>query len=307
MAFAAAAAAAAASPDDADRATVAFPHAVSAHVHVNPTAASAQTLYRLPREPDGIGTLSPALGSPPARAGARPYVIAYAVAVGRGRWLALAAGAVAALAGPASASASSDAASTRAYLEANLSGARIAAAHIGPARAAINGVLAHVRQSCPLAAAESPQDPESTQLSNEVIGAMVTTALHVDLPALRHFVRATQALRWSSAAVTRQVHQYVSQVSTMGSLPEPDVCADVRAWAVSGYKTLPASTLSFSPRFMASWVALAEIPEALGRFIGASLRPLVQQAAGFASELSEFEVHEVENWGRIMDALGLHP
>jgi hypothetical protein len=211
------------------------------------------------------------------------------------------------LAAPSCAFASPNAAATRAYLLANLRGVRIAAAHIEPARVAIDGVLAHVRQNCPLAAAESPQDPESTQLSNEVIGSMVTTALHVDLPPLKQFVHATQSLRWSSGALTREVHEYVSKVNTMGSLAEPDVCGDVRAWAASSYKTLPATTLAFSPRFMGSWVALGNIPEGLNRFIGASLRPLVVQAERYESELSEFEVHEVENWGHIMNALGLHP
>jgi hypothetical protein len=226
--------------------------------------------------------------------------------VGRGRWLVLAATAAVALGAPSCALAS-DASATRAYVKANLELARIAAAHIAPARAAIDGVLAHVRQACPMAAAESPQDPESTELSNEVIGAMVTTALHVDLPPLKKFVRATASLRWSSGRLTREVHEYASKVNTMGSLPEPDLCGDVHAWAASSFKALPAKTLSFSPRFMASWVALGEIPEDMRRFIGGSLDPLARQTARYESELSEFEVHEVATWGRIMNTLGLHP
>ena len=228
------------------------------------------------------------------------------VAVGRGRWLVLAATVAVALSAPSCAVAS-DASATRAYVKANLELARIAAAHIEPARAAIDGVLAHVRQTCPMAAAASPQDAESTQLSNEVIGAMVTTALHVDLPPLKKFVRAIGSLRWSSGRLTREVHEYAAKVNVMGSLPEPDLCGDVRAWAASSFTTLPASNRAFAPRFMASWVALGEIPEDMRRFIGGSLRGLAQQTARYESELSEFEVHEVENWGRIMNTLGLHP
>jgi hypothetical protein len=216
--------------------------------------------------------------------------------------------AVGALAAPATAhAAGGDAAATQRYLAENLKLVRIAVAHIPAAKAAIDGVLSHVRSHCPGAAAESPQDPESTQLSNEVIGAMVTSALHVDLPDLRKFVRVDTGLRWSSSGLTRTVREYVSKVATMGGLAIPDVCADVRAWAASGFRTLPAATLSFSPRFMESWVALGEVPAGLSRFISGGQRGLVNAASRLESQLSEFEANEVENWGRIMNTLGLHP
>jgi hypothetical protein len=219
----------------------------------------------------------------------------------------LGAAAVALAAPVCAAGAGRDSAATQRYLTANLKLARIAVAHIPQARAAINGVLAHVRSACPGAAAESPQDPESTQMSNEVIGAMVTTALHVDLPPLRSFVGEVSGLRWSSASVTREVREYARDVRVMSSLAEPDLCGDVRAWAASGFHTLPATTLAFSPRFMESWVALAQVPDGMSRFVRGGQHGLLRAAATLESELAEFEANEVENWGRIMNTLGVHP
>ncbi len=214
---------------------------------------------------------------------------------------ALAAGAHPALA------AGGDTGATQAYLQADLRLVQAGASHIPPAKAAIDGVLARVRRECPLAAAAGPQDPQSTQLSNEVIGAMVTAAVGVDPGAGRQFVSAVRSLRWHSGSLTRAVHAYAAKVQTILSLPQPNICADVRSWAATGFTTLPASTLSFSPRFMEAWVAIGEQPAGLARSESAAARALARQAAMHEAQISEFEVHEVETWGRIMNALGLSP
>lgn len=215
---------------------------------------------------------------------------------------------VGATAAPAPAlAASGDAAATKAYLSADLRLAQTAASHIAIGRAAIDGVLGHVRSACPRAAAESPQDPESTELSNEVIGAMVTSAIRRDLPSIQAFVRATSSLRWSSRPLTTAVHEYVTKVRQLSTLAQPDLCADVRAWAVSGFRSLPASTRAFAPKFMDSWVALGEIPAGMARYETAQVRASARQAERSESQLSEFEVHEVETWGTIMNALALSP
>ena len=200
-----------------------------------------------------------------------------------------------------------NAAATQAYLQADLRLTRTAAGKIPAAKAAIDGVLAHVRHECPAAASESPQNPQSTQLSNEVIGAMVTAAIAVDPAAGRAFVRAVHPLRWSNASLTSAVRGYAAKIQTLLSLPQPNVCADVHSWAASGYRTLPANTLSFSPRFMAAWVAVGEQPAGLASFENPAARATARQAAQREEQISEFEVHEVETWGTIMNALELSP
>jgi hypothetical protein len=208
---------------------------------------------------------------------------------------------------PASASAASDTAGTQAYIQADYMLATTAASNIHRSESAIFGVLARVRRRCPLAAAASPQNPQSTQLSNEVIGAMVTGAIASDIPAIRRFVSAVGHLRWSSRGLTSEVKTYVSQLRTLSSLSQPDVCADVRSWAASGYRTVPAATVAFDGRFMPSWVALGELPPGLARFESGAARSLAHRAELREGQLSEFEVRRVETWGEIMNALDLSP
>jgi hypothetical protein len=93
----------------------------------------------------------------------------------------------------------------------------------------------------------------------------------------------------------------------MASLPVPALCADVRSWVASGYKTLPASTTSFSPRFINAWVAVGMLPPGLARFEGASERALAARVTRLESALADFEAREVETWGDIMTTLGLNP
>jgi hypothetical protein len=207
---------------------------------------------------------------------------------------------------PASAAAS-DASSTHAYVRANYRLVQTAARKIPSGEAAIASLLRRIRQECPGAASAGPQNSQSTQLSNEVIGAMVTTAMDSDLPSIRQFIHAAGGLRWSSGSLTRAVRSYVGKLKTLISLHPPDVCADIRSWAASGYQQLPAATTAFDARFMPSWVALGELPAGLSRHESAADRSLARTSGQRESRLGDFEAREVENWGRIMNALELYP
>ncbi len=201
----------------------------------------------------------------------------------------------------------SNAAATRAYIQANYRLVQTAASRISVGNREINAAAAKVRGECLLGAAGSPQDSESTQLSNEVIGLMVTAAFHDDLASIHEFVRAAAPLHWSSHSLTATIQGYVSKLKTLASLPEPPLCADVRSWAASGFHSLTADTLAFSPRFMGAWVALGELPAGLSRYEGPEQRALSARAAVREEALSEFEASEVEVWGGIMNSLELHP
>ena len=135
----------------------------------------------------------------------------------------------------------SDASGTQRYIAANYTLVRTARSYLRRAEAAPLKVLAQVKRDCPLAAANSPQDPQSTQLSDEVIGAMVLTAYHLDVPELWRFVAAVMPLRWSNARLTNTLRGYARKLKVLATLAPPDICADIRAWVASGYKTLPPS------------------------------------------------------------------
>jgi hypothetical protein len=223
------------------------------------------------------------------------------------RCLAAGFGSLALVLGGASGASASDSSATAAYVRANYALVRTGHANIHASVTGYRGVLSQVRSGCPRGAAESPQDPQSTELSNEVIGAMVLSAGKPDRPAIRSYLRAVAALRWSSAAVTRAVAGYASSLSKLYSLSVPNLCADIAAWKATQFKSLPASTLSFDRVFYPNWVALGLLPSGLARFESPQDRQLADASARFEYQLTDVEAQAVETWGQIMNELVLNP
>ncbi len=212
------------------------------------------------------------------------------------------------IAGPSSALASSgDAAATHAYLEANLALMKYADAHIPQAGSAISGLARQVRGECPLAAAESPQNLESEQLSNEVIGTIVTTVVRAGLGEARTFVRSVARLHWSNRGLTHTIQSYASKVKVLTKLAVPHLCADVKSWTASGFKTLPASTVAFDKVFMPAWVGAGELPKSLKPYVSTGDGSLVRETVRLEERWEDFEAREVESWVAIMNALVLEP
>lgn len=226
--------------------------------------------------------------------------------VGRPLFLLLAALAAGALS-PAAAAAQSDAASTRAYVQADYALARYGASHIGRARTTLHQVLRQVEGECPQAAAGSPQDSDSTEVSEEVIGTMVTSIYRSDVQAIDAFVRSTQHLRWGSRSVTNAVRSYVGKLKVMGSLTVPRLCADVRAWAAAGYATLPADTLHFDAQFEPNWVSLGELPPQLVSAAPHEDASLIGRSKALEQQIAEFEAEAAETWRELMNALDVEP
>lgn len=201
----------------------------------------------------------------------------------------------------------SDASVTESYLRANLALVSAGHQHLSTSVAAYHGVLAQVRRDCPQAAAKSPQNPESTQLSNEVIGTMVIAAGKPDLGAIATYLRTVRGMRWSSSSVTHAVSSYAAMLGKLYRLRAPDLCADVRSWVATGFTALPASTVGFVKVFYPNWVALGLLPPGLARFESGSSRSLARRADAFERQLTDAEAQAVETWGSIMDELLLNP
>ncbi len=209
---------------------------------------------------------------------------------------------------PASALAdAANATATQSYLQANYTLMRYFASHIPAARAELAGVLAGVRRECPGVATGSPQNADSEQLSNEVIGTLVTTVAQRNLPPIQTAIRAAEHLRWSNGALTRAVQAYVAKGKALASLAVPHLCADVKAWVAGDYQTLPASNTSFAPRFMSVWVAPGYLPAALSAYETAADRALAQRTVRLEEQWEEFEAYEVSTYGNVMNALVLQP
>jgi len=210
----------------------------------------------------------------------------------------------------ASASASSqNAASTQSYIQANYTLVRAGTAKLGVVRVALRNTQARIEGECDNAALNSPQNPESTELSNEIIGAIVLAAYRTGIPAGNAYIRAAGGLRWSNPRLTSTISSYVGKLKVLRSLTPPNVCADVRAWVASGYRTLTQSTVRFDQQFMPNWVAIGELPiQLLAPYVRSSQRSLLRRSGQLESQLTEFEANDgVNTWSAIMDALGVSP
>jgi hypothetical protein len=214
---------------------------------------------------------------------------------------ALTIGAPAALGDPA------DIAATQTYEQANYTALRVAVSHLAVSEAAPVQLLHQLEHECPAAGAGSPQDPESTQMSDEVIGAMYISAIRPDLGSVEAAIRASAHLEWSDGRLNRRIHAYIDAWKTMVRLSAPNLCADVKAWAESGYRKLPASTVAFAPKFMAAWVGAGLQPPELSRYETPATKLLAKRAAVFEEDIAEAEARAVEHWGEIMNTLDLWP
>src|SRR5438445_581586 len=70
-----------------------------------------------------------------------------------------------------------DAAATRAYIQADYALVHAARVNLAASEAALQELRRQIRAQCPKAAAGSPQDRDSEQLSNELVGAMTVAAI----------------------------------------------------------------------------------------------------------------------------------
>jgi len=200
-----------------------------------------------------------------------------------------------------------DAASTRAYVRANYALVSVGHANIARTEADVKAVLGRVRSECPQAALGSPQDEESTALSNELIGKMVLAGGTPDRAAVATYLHAVGGLRWSNSSINRAVGGYAKMLRTLYKLSSPNICGDIKSWAASGFKHLPAGTGPFVRAFIPNWVSLGVLPGGLARFETSELKSIARRSGQYESQLMEMEARLVETWGEIMNELVLNP
>ncbi len=212
-------------------------------------------------------------------------------------------------AAPASALAGQqDAASTQAYIQADYALVHAARTNLAPSEAALQKLRRQIAAGCPKVAAGSPQDTDSEQLSNELVGAMTIAAIGPDVRAVAEFARTVAHLHWSNGALTHKVKSYAARLKTLSMLRAPNVCADVRAWVASRYQTLPASSVSFDNHYYKVEVAVGEVPaKLLAPSEQPAERPILAHAQRLEGQLTEAEANAVYTWGHIMESLALNP
>lgn len=159
---------------------------------------------------------------------------------------------------------------------------------------------------CPDVGAGSPQSESEQKLSSEVSEALFATGYHTDAKIAQAFIKAVSPLRWSNPALTRRQHKFITGLREMIALPVPNLCADVRSWTASGYKTIPASTLQLDQHLEAIEVETPS-PRILAPYIQASDRGLFTRVEHLITRFEELEFTTGQRaWIKLLEVLGLN-
>jgi hypothetical protein len=199
-----------------------------------------------------------------------------------------------------------DAAATRAYIQADYQLARFAHAHFAASQAAIRALVKRTVGECPLAGEGSYVNHAANEVGEEIVGTIVVTAEQPDIAAVHAFVGAAQHLRWSSRTLTRAVRAYVGKLRNLAALAPADICADVKAYAATGFSTEPEATVRFDKLYLAADVEAEEVPlRLLAPSEDAHGAALLRRVKKFEAPLIAAENKAVAEWMQIMRGLAL--
>jgi hypothetical protein len=202
---------------------------------------------------------------------------------------------------------SRNAASTRAYIKANYTLVSAARANLTTGTAAIEALANQVAGECPLAALDSPQNHDAEQLSNEVVGALEVAAYASDTTSMLTFAHTVRGLHWSNGKLTHMVRAYATKLEGFPTLQPPNICADVKAWAASGYHTLAASTVTFDKGYYTFDIEAEEVSLRLLRpYESATEASLLHRTTRLEAPLAEAEADAVYDYSEILNSLKLN-
>jgi hypothetical protein len=166
-----------------------------------------------------------------------------------------------------------------------------------------------IAAQCPHAAAGSPQNGQSEQLDDELIGGMTIAGYSVAAAPIAHFKQAVRGLHWSNNRLTRAVSTFADKLQKLATLKLPNVCGDIQAWADSGYKTLPASTVPFVHHYLQVTPEAEEVPliiQLVGPYATNADFPILRRVERLETRLGEAEAAAVETYSHIIITLELN-
>ena len=170
----------------------------------------------------------------------------------------------------AAAGAPADRAATSAYLAASvrLDEAILANAH--SSLLAADSLAARLQRECPrvLAGVPQPSSPgpllnagprtrgeddrlsqQETALRYELEENVIVAALGPDRGAIAAYASAVKGLAWSDPRLTGLVAASAALFEAEATFPASNVCADMRSWVASGYRTIASATRESELRF----------------------------------------------------------
>ncbi|HEY3866683.1 MAG TPA: hypothetical protein VGL54_11445 [Solirubrobacteraceae bacterium] len=208
---------------------------------------------------------------------------------------------------PAGAGASSrNAAATHAYIEANYKLARAAEASVAPAQAKVEALDEQLGRECPKVGKGGPEDEESGKISHEATEALWSISYGTGSDSIQAFAKTVSTLKWSNPNLTSIARHYAKTLEGLAALPLPNLCENVREWATSDFKTIPATTLQLDAQ--AEALEGHTIPaKLLAPYERPSDRSIVAQTARLETKLERTEtVVGFSDWDMLLETLGLN-
>jgi hypothetical protein len=209
------------------------------------------------------------------------------------------------VASPHALAAPQDVAATHAYIEANYTLAKAAVANIALAQKKVLALNKKLASECPNVGAGSPENEASQPISHEVAVALWSVSYGLGAASVHRFQQTVARLRWSNPATTRAVAKYVRNLRDLASVPLPNLCGDVRAWAATGFQVIPAGVVPLVERV--EGIVLKSIPSRLlAPYERGGDAAMVKRTARLEQKIEEFEFLVGQgDWIRVLETLGL--
>jgi hypothetical protein len=217
-------------------------------------------------------------------------------------------GFVLAVMAPAALANSGDAAATQALARATNTLVRAANPDVDRGLAAVRRFARQLAAQCPRAAAGSPQDHDSEQLDDELIGTLTIVGYRTAATPIAAFAHAVRGLRWSNRTLTRTVQTFATKLRELSTLAIPNLCADIKAWGAAGFNTLPADTVPFVRHYLAVTPEAEEVPlmeRLLMPYATPSDFPILRRVEHLEARLGEAEAAAVEIYSHLIISLEL--
>jgi hypothetical protein len=89
------------------------------------------------------------------------------------------------------------------------------------------------------------QEHQSQTIAEELAAALIAASASPERVAIEAYAAATAPLVWSDSRIAPLVHASAARTLESVTVAPPDVCADMKAWAQSGYRLLSPASKAF--------------------------------------------------------------
>ncbi len=144
-------------------------------------------------------------------------------------------------------------------------------------------------------------------MAGEVADAFWSIDYGATAGPIQQFASAIKPLHWSSGSFNHAIHMVASSLSGLSKLSLPNLCADVRSWTASGFKTVPPGVEELDQRV--ETLQLPEVPwKQVARNVHGKEAAMVSYIEHAELKLAEAEfMFGQRDWYQVIETVGLQP